>query len=359
MASEVLRRNQQMQGYVGRGWRKPLLAGAMGALVLVSGGVRAAGASAASPAEAASEPALTAKAWLMRSQAAASTRNYQGTLVFTGGGAVSSSRVAHYCEGSQQYERVEALDGEPRSMWRHNDLVQTVWPRVHMAVIEQRDPRAMFPAILSGSGGKRVLEWYELRALGHDRVAGYDADVVLLKAKDNIRFSQRLWAERQTGLLLRSEVLGLNGQPLESAAFSELSIGVKPQPELVTAAMRKLDGYRVLRPTVQPATLEGEGWSMTSLPAGFREVHCAKRSLDPMGTPGAPTVLQAIYSDGLTHVSLFIEPYQPSRHQGEVSVTIGATHTLMGRRDDYWVTIMGDVPPDTLRRFAGALEHKR
>ena len=70
-------------------------------------------------------------------------------------------------------------------------------------------------------------------------------------------------------------------------------------------------------------------------------------------------MLQAIYSDGLTHVSLFIEPYQPSRHQGEVSVTIGATHTLMGRRDDYWVTIMGDVPPDTLRRFAGALEHKR
>jgi sigma-E factor negative regulatory protein RseB len=94
---------------------------------------------------------LTAKAWLMRSQTAASTRNYQGTLVFTGGGAVSSSRVAHYCEGSQQYERVEALDGEPRSMWRHNDLVQTVWPRVHMAVIEQRDPRAMFPALLSGS----------------------------------------------------------------------------------------------------------------------------------------------------------------------------------------------------------------
>ena len=59
-------------------------------------------------------------------------------------------------------------------MWRHNDLVQTVWPRVHMAVIEQRDPRAMFPALLSGSGGKRVLEWYELRSLGHDRVAGYD-----------------------------------------------------------------------------------------------------------------------------------------------------------------------------------------
>lgn len=348
-----------MQCFEGRGQRRGWLVATLGSWLLCVGPGWAAGGTPVPAPDAASASGLSARAWLMRSQSAASTRNYQGTLVVSGGGAVSSTRVAHYCEGSQQYERIEALDGEPRSMWRHNDLVQTVWPRAHVAVIEQRDPRAMFPALLSGGGGKRVLEWYELRSLGHDRVAGYDADVVLLKARDMVRFSQRLWAERQTGLLLRSEVLGFNGQPMESAAFSELSIGVKPQPELVLAAMRKLDGYRVLRPVVQPATLEGEGWTMTSLPPGFREVHCAKRSLDPMGASAAPTVLQAIYSDGLTHVSLFIEPFQPGRHQGEVSVTIGATHTLMGRRDDFWVTIMGDVPSDTLKRFATALERKR
>lgn len=300
----------------------------------------------------------TARGWLLRSQQAASTRNYQGTLVSSGGGSVSSSRVVHFCEGSQQYERVEALDGEPRSLWRHNDLVQTVWPRVRVAVIEQRDPRASFPALLSG-GGRRVLEWYELRPLGQDRVAGYDADVVLLKARDAVRFSQRLWAERQTGLLLRAEVLAPNGQPLESVAFSELAIGVKPQPEMVLAGLRRLDGYRVIRPNVQPATLESEGWTLTALPPGFKEVHCAKRSLNPMGGADAPNVLQTIYSDGLTHVSLFIEPFQPGRHQAEVSAAIGATHTLMGRREDHWITVMGDVPPDTLRRFAGALERKR
>lgn len=347
-----------MQCFVGCGWRTPVLAGIVGLVLLMADTAWAAPASAPSASEPRDEAALTARAWLMRSQQAASGRNYQGTLVVSGGGAVSSSRVAHYCEGTQQYERIEALDGEPRSMWRHNDLVQTVWPRAHVAVVEQRDPRAMFPALLSGTGGKRVLEWYELRPLGHDRVAGYDADVVLLKARDAVRFSQRLWAERQTGLLLRSEVLGLDGQPLESAAFSELAIGVKPQPELVLSGLRRLDGYRVLHPTVQPATLEGEGWTLSPLPAGFREVHCARRSLDPMDSANSPTVLQAIYSDGLTHVSVFIEPFQPSRHQNEASVSIGATHTLMRRRGDDWVTIMGDVPPETLRRFAGALERK-
>ncbi|WP_325650664.1 MucB/RseB C-terminal domain-containing protein [Ideonella sp.] len=311
-------------------------------------------------AQAASDAAgtLDARAWLMRSSEAAASRNYQGTLVVSGGGSVSSSRVAHYFDGTQQYERVEALDGEPRSIWRHNDEVQTLWPRARVALIERRDPRATFPSLLSGSE-RRVLEWYELRSLGRDRVAGLDADVVLLKAKDSARFSQRLWAEHQTGLLLRAEVLGSGGQTLESAAFSELVIGVKPQPDQVLAGMKKRDGYRVLRPAVLPTSLDAEGWTLGALPAGFREVHCAKRSLDPTGAPDSPIVLQAIYSDGLTHVSVFIEPFQAERHQREVHAAIGATHTLMARRDDQWVTVMGDVPMDTLKRIAAALDHRR
>ena len=35
---------------------------------------------------------------------------------------------------------------------------------------------------------------------------------------------------------------------LESTAFSEVEVGVKPQPDLILQVMNKLDGYRVLRP---------------------------------------------------------------------------------------------------------------
>jgi sigma-E factor negative regulatory protein RseB len=66
-----------------------------------------------------------------------------------------------------------------------------------------------------------------------------------------------------------------------------------------------------------------------------------------------------VFSDGLTHVSLFIEPFQAQRHQAVVHAAVGATHTLTGRRDDFWVTAMGDVPMDTLKRIAAGLERKR
>lgn len=298
------------------------------------------------------------RAWLMRIHEAASRRNYQGTLIVTSGGASSSSRVLHFIDGEHQFERVDWLDGEARSQLRHDDVVHTVWPRAKVALVEQRDARAIFPALLSG-GERRVLEWYELRPLGTDRVAGLEADVVMLKARDGLRFSQRLWADRRSGLLLRADVVAGSGQVLESVAFSELSIGVRPQPELVLATLRQLQGYRVIRSQMLPARLSAEGWQFVSLPAGFREVHCERRSLDPTAPQASPVVLQTIFSDGLTHVSLFIEPFDSKRHQVEASSVVGATSTITARRAEYWITAMGDVPPDTLKRLVSALERRR
>ena len=299
-----------------------------------------------------------ARAWLARSHDAASRRNYQGTMVFSAAGQVSSSRVAHYVDGHQQAERIEAMDGDARSVLRVNDVVHTIWPRARMAVVEQRDVRATFPSLLSGPE-RRVLDWYELKPVGQDRVAGYDADVVLLRARDALRFSQRLWAERQTGLLLRTEILGPQGQILESSAFSELAMGVRAQVDSVQSLLRRLDGYRIVRPVLMPASLESEGWQMGPLPAGFREVQCARRTLGSAGDARSPVVLQTIYSDGLTHVSLFIEPFLPERHQGLSSIAIGATHTLMTQRDRQWITAVGDVPIETLQRFVDALARRR
>ena len=46
------------------------------------------------------------------------------------------------------------------------------------------------------------------------------------------------------------------------------------------------------------------------------------------------------------------------RPQRPLESAAGATQTLMRRRDDAWVTVVGDVPLGTLRRFADALQHK-
>lgn len=307
-------------------------------------------------------PATEVRAWLLRIHEAASRQNFQGTFVVTGGGAVSSARIAHYCEGKNQFERSESLDGQARHVYRHNEVVHTVWPASRVAMVEQRSLPAAFPALLQ-AGDDRIVDYYDVHPQGADRVAGHEAKVLLVKPKDGYRYGYRLWADQASGLLLRADVLGERGDVLETSAFSEVSIGVKAQPESVLQPMKKLDGYRVLRPVLTPTRLEAEGWSVRQPAPGFRQVSCVKRPMEGAGTIGKegaePQVLQTIYSDGLTYVSLFIEPFNPQRHTRPMLASVGATQTLMQQQGDWWITVVGDVPPATLRTFVKGLERRK
>jgi sigma-E factor negative regulatory protein RseB len=302
------------------------------------------------------------RAWLLRIHQAASQSNFQGTFVVSGAGSVSSARIAHFCDGNNQFERIESLDGQARHVFRHNDVVQTVWPDSRVVLIEQRDFVMSFPALLQ-AGDDRIADFYDVQAQGGERVAGHEANVLRVKPKDAHRYGYRLWADKVSGLLLRADVLGEQGELLETSAFSEVSIGVKPHPDSVLAAMKKLDGFKVFRTQLTPTRLEAEGWSLRVAAPGFRQVSCVKRAMDAVGPgerdDGGPQVVQSIFSDGLTHVSVFIEPFNGKRHVREMVASVGATQTLMRRHGDSWITVVGDVPPATLRMFADNLDRKK
>jgi sigma-E factor negative regulatory protein RseB len=342
--------HQALRGSIGRRWvaASVTAAAALWPLLGYAGGASAAAS------------AGDMRGWLQRIHNAASQRNYQGTLVVSADGSMSSSRLAHYCEGSQFYERIDMLDGKARSIYRHNEEVLTVWPRAKLVRVEQRDAVALFPAVLSGSE-EQLFDRYDMLAEGSERVAGHDAAVFLLRPRDSQRFAQRLWADQGSGLLLRADVLAADGRVLETAAFTDVTIGVKAQPETVLAGMKKLDGYRVLRSVPRHTGLEAEGWRLKAPVAGFRQISCVKRSLEAADDSQAASpddVLQTIFSDGLTHVSVFIEPFHADRHRAG-SGALGATHTLMQPMGSHWVTLMGDVPMATLKQFAAALERLR
>ena len=314
-------------------------------------------------AEAVALPTAEAKALLNRMRTAASTGNYQGTMVFSVSGTFSSSRVGHYAVGDETYELLEALDGRQQRILRHNDAVHTLWPQAKVAVIEKRETRGAW-STTPQEVDPQALDHYELRREGEARIAGRDATVLLMEPRDMLRYAQRLWADRATGLMLRADVMapGAPGQEraiLESTAFSEINIGVRPQPDAVLQVLRnprQLDGYRIVRPQQQRTELEAEGWALAKPVAGFKLVGAVKRGIESGG--GSAQVLQAVFSDGLTHVSLFAEPFQPQRHRSELQAQQGATGTVMLRRGEHWFTVVGDVPPATLKLFAQALERR-
>lgn len=321
------------------------------------------GAAQAGPAAPAAPAQDDGRLWLQRIQAAAHNRSYQGTVVFTGGGVSSSARLQQVCDGPHRYERSEVLDGQHRVLYRHNDQQLTVWPAQRLALKGLRELATDFPA-LPALPAQHALAHYSLRGLGPSRAAGHEADVLLLQPRDGHRFAQRLWADKGTGLLLRAEVLSPQGEVLESVAFTELHWTAKPAAEPMLHAMKQsMKQAEGLQPQQSPATktqLEAEGWQLARPVPGFSLLGCTRRPLASASPEAAgPMVLQAVFSDGLAQVSLFVEAFDPARHRPPQRAQQGATHSASFRRGDWWITVVGEVPWATVQQFEHALERRR
>ncbi|MBV8627748.1 MAG: MucB/RseB C-terminal domain-containing protein [Paraburkholderia sp.] len=299
----------------------------------------------------------TAADWLDRIHQAAQQQNYEGAFVYQRGSFVQTSRIAHYATHEGEFEKLESLDGKPRKMLRHNDDLYTFIPERRLLVVEKRQNKASFPALLATSGDQ-VLSVYEPKLLGNDRVAGVDSEVIELDPKDGWRFAYKLWADAKTGLLLRAQTLDPAGQVLEQLSFSQISIGVPVDKASIVNGIRNTAGWTIVRPPVESVDMEAQGWQFGSTVPGFRKIRELRRPMAARdaGDPPIP-VDQAVFSDGLAAISIFIEPAEKnSRKEGTGSS--GATHVLVKRHGDFWITLLGEVPQATLQQFASAIEYK-
>lgn len=296
--------------------------------------------------------------WLARVQQASRHRSYVGTFVVTTGSSLSSSRIWHVCDGVQQAERVESLTGAPRSTIRHNDQVLTFLPETRVVVSERRESLVSFPDLLR-SNEASIAAFYLLKAVGTGRVAGFQADLVELQPRDSLRFGYRVWTERKTGLVVKLQTVNGVGQVLEQAAFSELQLDVPVKMAEVTQMMGRTEGYQLARPELVKAVAAVEGWVLKTEVPGFKPLSCQKRAIGDTAGSHQGSTLQWVFSDGLASVSLFIEAFDPQRHGRVGSYAVGATHTLTRRLDDWWLTVVGEVPPQALLAFAQGLERIR
>lgn len=299
-----------------------------------------------------------ASAWLERIPRAAQRENYEGVFVYQRGALVQSSRIAHYVtRGEGEFESIESLDGKPRKLLRHGDDLYTFVPDKRLCIVEKRQNKDAFPGLLT-EAGQQVLTAYQPKWLGSDRIAGFDAQVIALEPKDAYRFSYRLWTEAKTGLLLRAQTLDASAQVLEQISFTQLRIGVPVDKAPIASGIRNAAGWTVIRPPAQSVDMQAQGWRLNPEVPGFRKIREVRRPMAARRTGDPPIpVDQAVFSDGLATVSVFVEPAEQNSRKEGVGVS-GATHVLVTRHGDYWITLLGEVPQGTLQVFASAIKYK-
>jgi sigma-E factor negative regulatory protein RseB len=293
--------------------------------------------------------------WLQRIYAATQKLSYTGVFVYQQGQQVETSRITHIVEASGPRERLETLDGIPREIIRTRDQVVCYLPASMTVKIDKQSGTRMFPAILP-ERLKELFENYNIRKGDVERVGGYDCQVIILEPRDRMRYGHRLWADLNTGMLLKAKTFDEKNEMLEQFSFTQLQIGGAIGREQLKARFSRASrDWRVEDSGAIRANLAEAGWTIRSSPPGFRTVIELLRTLG--GTSGVGHI---VLSDGLAAVSVFIQPAkskQPALQPGLVRQ--GAINVYTRPVGEHWVTVVGEAPPESVKYIADAVEYRK
>lgn len=285
--------------------------------------------------------------WLKRATAAAKQQNYSGVYVYHQGEHVEVLRVMHRIDANGEQEKVEVLDGAPRHFLRiNNDVYCHLQDGKHVR-LERNTTRRFFPAMLPADPAG-LLDHYEAKFGGTERVAGRSAQVLKLQPRDSYRYAYNLWLDKQTGLPLKSRIINSQGGVVSMFVFSEIQIGKAPDAQLFR---NDLTGKRIHQASLDMPV--DAAWSVTP-PAGYAQVQNAVRTLPGKKTP----VTHLIFSDGLSVLSLFIEPVDPQAQRLRGLSAEGAIGAYAREVDGHSVTAMGEVPSMALIETGNSVKRK-
>lgn len=301
---------------------------------------------------ASAEPPSDPLSWLGRISAASQRLNYVGTFSYQSGKHIETSRIAHRADGEGEFERLEVLDGSPREVIRSSSEVRCVLPDQRTVIIDQAGSHRAFPARLPASY-VGLAENYRIRKGDVNRVAGFEAQSIVLEPKDDLRYGHVLWAELQTGLLLKSRMLDERGEMIEQFTFSDLRIGGEIDKTLLEPRYAQGDGWRVVNVRGNQLNKADAGWVLRDPLRGFDLSSVVRR---PLG-PDRGEALHLVFSDGLVSVSVFIEPVGAGVHAPQPGPSSsGAINVFKRIHEGSLVTALGEVPAKTVRIMAEGVE---
>ncbi len=297
------------------------------------------------------QPREDGTAWLDSIYRASQRLSYSGVLIYQNGRDTETARIVHAADDANVQQRIEILDGPPREFVRVNDEVRRYSPATMTVRIEKNvGQRPLLPALTGGVKG--IAENYSIRLEGTERVAGHDCQVLTLEPKDKFRYGHQLCAELGSRMILKGQTRDAARVPMEGFAFKQIDLGGVIPPEMLRSRYATtVKQWRIEETDPIAVVPTASGWVLNRIPPGFQRLAELKRRFR-----NAPDVNQIVVSDGLSAVSVFIEP-APGRSVPPAlgASRQGAVHTYTRKLDHHLVTVVGDVPAECVQTIANGV----
>lgn len=287
---------------------------------------------------------------LERMTEAAKDLTYEGVFAYQSGKNLQSIRIYHRADSRGELERLISLNGAAREVIRSNDMVTCINPEVRQVNVSRRPLGRGFPSDLPRRLSS-ATPFYEVTMGEMDRIAGRKAQELVIKPHDQYRYGYRLWVDADTDLLLKSELVGNDGDVLETFAFSSLNTDVhipehkfEPQTSGEEMTWHRSEPEKPLNTANQSQLSQ---WRAEWLPDGFSQVAYQTR----LRASNGADVEQRVYSDGLSSVSVFIEKIRAKHTHLRGGSHVGAINAFGTIMHSHFVTVVGEVPAETVEKI--------
>lgn len=277
-----------------------------------------------------------ALAWISKMSQSAHTHSYKGVVTLQRGGDMQVMQVSRKVGDTTSFETLTQLNGQGAHVERVDHPLDCVHPGHRLL--------EMGSDIVSGRCG--ITRYYHFSVVDGERVAGRKTVRIHIEPRDIFRYGYLMSLDRNTGLLLKTEILGEGNRTLEKFQFADVSYDAQ------APAVSDVDVvHRAKHPDPQRANVSSRvhaPWSVQWLPPGFVATDTAS------GNAGRRT-----YTDGLAVVSVFLEDLDNAMPSGEGIVKNGGTTSysrgLELEGPPALVTVIGDIPLNSARMIADSI----
>lgn len=285
--------------------------------------------------------------WLKIVAFAAHQTDYGGIFVYQYDNRVETSRITHVVEPDGEYEKLESLDGPKREIIRHHGQV---WCYINHKMEQMDSKHQQMQSRFTDLPPEQLSLLsanYQANVVGIERVAGYHTQAILFRPRDSMRYAHKIWVHSDSGLLLKAAVLNDKNQVVEQYTFTQLQLGGTLDRSWImqeAPVVKQGADATLLSEKNKVSTQINSGWTVDALPEGFKKTMEIQRTMRGKHRP----VTQLVFSDGLSAMSIFVEPNDHDEDDAEGLVSRGAVnlyHRIVG---DHLITVVGEVPPRTL-----------
>ena len=303
------------------------------------------------PAQAHSADSISAL--LSKSAQAAELVSYKGTFIYSNGMEPETMRVYRLVSSSGFHERIQSLNGDSSEIVRNSKGVWCYFPDRKEGFFKFRDDELFRMPKIDAALVPELQKYYLITIVGRERIANRWTNQLKFMPKDSYRYGVNLWIDAESGLLLRSDLFNKDQEVIDWYAFVDIALNEEIH---VSDLMPTESGTDYL----WNFSSEGEimvtdastPLSITLLPDGFKKIKHVRTQSEEEEKE------QIVFTDDLATVSLFMQKLNQDKPDGYFvgSSQLGAVNAYGRVIDGYQVTVVGEVPFDTVRAIGESIE---